>query len=497
MRMKWTSLLGLLFVAGAVGCEDSDATAQASDDQDQERSIRQLEPSQDASVADEDGGATSAGDAGSDAGRGLSDAGSVKCTFDVEHSISTAIATVGIVTWSTDLASVEEARIEFELADGGRKLVAPVNLEAPDYRTLLLGMKGGSEYSFRIIATGERGTCISEAFSLTTGPVPNRIAQIQQEVLDDQAVASGFIVTSAGLGNLEETISGVGSSNPMFVFDSDGDIVWYWETPPSGASRVRMDWSGQNMWMMSLNVNGGMGEMTRVSMDGLDVERDVSGLEEGHHDFTVLPDGSIAAIAHIGDCSGIIERTPDGEIMEVIPDVSDFYVPQDGVFGTVGECHPNYLVYHEEDDTYTISDRNAHVVVKVSRDGDLLWQLGGEEPLGNHFEAEWDVNHGHQLLDNGNLVLFSNGWTGNSLVFEFELDESSWTATEVWSYDGGSASFSLGDVQRLNNGNTLVTYSNAGTIHEVDPQGELVRQVTTESLGYSEHRPSLYGPPTR
>lgn len=481
MRMKWISPLGLTLVMAISACDDSEPDAD--DSNAMERSIRQLGPSGDAGVR-------RGGDAGDDGG-------SAGCRFDVEAEVSKAIVTVGIVTWSTEMDSVEEAHIEFELADGGPTLVAPVDLTEPDHRTLLLGMKGASDYVFRIVATGEQGSCTSEDFSLTTGPIPNRVALVQQEILDERAVTPGFILTSAGLGNIQETISGVGSSDPMFVFDTDGDIVWYWESPPPGASRVRMDWSGKSMWMMSLNVNGGMGQMTRVSMDGLDVESNVSGMEEAHHDFTVLPDGSIAAIAYIDDCSGIIERTPDGELTQVVPDVSELYVPKDGVFGAVGECHPNYLVYHEEDDAYTISDRNANLIVKVSREGELLWQLGGEEPLGNHFEAKWDVNHGHQILDDGNLVLFSNGRSGSSLVLEYALDESSWTATKVWSYDGGKTSFSLGDVQRLGSGNTLVTYSNTGIIHEVDAQGELVRDITTASLGYSNHRPTLYGPPPR
>jgi hypothetical protein len=78
---------------------------------------------------------------------------------------------------------------------------------------------------------------------------------------------------------------------------------------------------------------------------------------------------------------------------------------------------------------------------------------------------------------------------------EFELTTPN--ATEVWSYAGDYASPTLGDAQRLPNGNTLVTYSNRGIIQEVDGDKHLVRELSTATLGYVEHRPTLYGPPPR
>jgi hypothetical protein len=52
-------------------------------------------------------------------------------------------------------------------------------------------------------------------------------------------------------------------------------------------------------------------------------------------------------------------------------------------------------------------------------------------------------------------------------------------------------------VQRLPNGNTLITYSNGGTIVELDPQDNIVARFTAGSLGYSQFRETLYGPPPK
>ena len=55
----------------------------------------------------------------------------------------------------------------------------------------------------------------------------------------------------------------------------------------------------------------------------------------------------------------------------------------------------------------------------------------------------------------------------------------------------------LGDAQRQPGGNLLVTFSEGGQIHEVDPSGRLVAVFKIAgSFGYAEFRETLYGPPS-
>jgi hypothetical protein len=80
------------------------------------------------------------------------------------------------------------------------------------------------------------------------------------------------------------------------------------------------------------------------------------------------------------------------------------------------------------------------------------------------------------------------------------LNTMSWTATkQSREYRPGVQSPVLSDVQRLPNGNTLVTFSVAGEIHEVSPTGQLVQKLdsSANSFGYAEFRKTLYGPPLR
>ena len=84
------------------------------------------------------------------------------------------------------------------------------------------------------------------------------------------------------------------------------------------------------------------------------------------------------------------------------------------------------------------------------------------------------------------------------MIREVTLDLTAMTAANTWSYEGEVASTTLGDTQRLWNGNTLATYSNSSIIHEVSPTGELVQSLQfSGGLGYTSKRQSLYGPPPK
>ncbi len=409
--------------------------------------------------------------------------GEGECVFSIDDELSPAVATVGIVSFSATNISIDKAEIEFTRASGGPTYVAPVDLDEPDYRTLLLGMKDESDYEYRIILND--GECTSPTRTITTGPLANSLPTITKNRPLAAAAAPGFMITSSGIGNIGD------SGSLAYILDYEGDIVW-WAKAPASCSRAKMDWEGKHMVMMMLNVrySTNAGAVRRTSMDGLVVEERLSGLNGGHHDFTVTPGGNIVAIVHQNNCSGIVERTPAGDITTIVSDVHEIYEP-------MGECHPNSIHYHPDDDSFTISDRNPDLFVKISREGEVLWQLGGGNPIASlHYQGTWAVNHGHHVLPNGNFLFFNNGAArSESPVLEFELTEPE--ATLVWSYSSEYSSPTLGDVQRLPNGNTLITYSNAGVIQEVDRDQRLVQQFGTTSLGYVEHRPTLYGPPPR
>ncbi len=380
--------------------------------------------------------------------------------------------TIGIVTWSIEDVDPDSASIQFGL-DDDYGMTAPVDLEEDDFRTLLLGMKPNKEYHFRIEATEGDTLYISEDQTVETGPSTNLVV-IDFEVLSDRKREPGFIITNQA----QDVDSNIDSA--AFIIDPDGDIVWWYEGSVGPMAAARMSYDAKNMWFVPNRHKEGI-PIQRVRMDTL--ESEVYKGTGGSHDITPV-EGETMAFIDYGedDCGSVFEIKNNGrtkEIFESTPLVEDTpWTP----------CHLNAVRYNEEEEMYTVSDR-AQEVWMIDRDGDIHWELS--EIVDN--ESYGAQQHGHQMLPDS-FLLFANSGGGrdSSTVLEFSLDDGDL----IWDYDGGVRSVFLGDTQRLPGGNTLVVYSNAGVIHEVDDEGDKVLEITADTFGYGNWRPTLYGPPT-
>jgi len=97
-----------------------------------------------------------------------------------------------------------------------------------------------------------------------------------------------------------------------------------------------------------------------------------------------------------------------------------------------------------------------------------------------------DGQHQPTMLDNGNILVFDNGtYRGHSIVREI----NPLTGKLVWEYmdkDNFFSPFRSG-VQRLSNGNTLITECDAGHIFEVTPDKEIVWDFYNPFVGQGPH----------
>ena len=417
-------------------------------------------------------GAGAGGSAGSSAGAGGGTP--VTCTITATSSVSTAIPTVGIVTWSTDLAGLTDARIEFgpTTAYG---MTAPVNLTRMNYRTLLLGMKPSREYHFRVVARAGQSECTGTDSTLMTGALSN-VPTINRMTNDATALAGGFLVGS------------LSHSQMAFILDADGDVVWWHSV--GGASRAHLSADSQSMWLLTTNQAGGNPSVRRVSMDGMGETETHTEFGDAHHDFVVLPDDTIGFLQYyMNGRDRVMERAPDGTVRQVID------IPM--AHGGTTNNHANSIQYYAPDDSYTVSDLDQNCYVKFSRQGEVAWVLGGNTSEFTGTGSTWTREHGHHLLAPNRILFFNNGANNtNAVIREVTLDLTAMTAANTWQYESGQRSNTLGDAQRLWNGNTLATYSNANTIHEVSASGELLQslQFMAGGLGYTLKRQSLYGP---
>ncbi|HWP09790.1 MAG TPA: hypothetical protein VNN72_28805 [Polyangiaceae bacterium] len=423
-----------------------------------------------------------AGSAGMPAGGTSGAAGAATTggfTIDVKLASDmkmTAPTTVGIVTWSLDKTGLTEAHIDFGL-DTTYGMTAPVDLTAPMYKTLLLGMKPTKTYHFRIVATDGAGTYTSDDKTVTAGAKTSMVSFPSFTIKDAAKVDKGFFIGSFW--------QGTGSTVP-FIVDTDGDVVWWYAKAsgesPDGVSRARLSADSKNVWLVNEGLSGA--PLRRVSMDTLDVQTYMA--TKASHDICAVTGDTMAYLDYSeSDCNSIFEITPS------TTDKGKEVFESSGVTGNPGSltsCHGNAVRYSKKEDYYTYSDWQNDIAV-VDRSGMLKWKLsdkaGGKTAWGGK-------QHGHQLLDDS-ILIFANDAAGasKSQAVEFGLD-----GKLIKKFNSGGGATNFGDVQRLPSGNTLITYSTSNLIQEVDSSDTVVLEVKSNApLGYVEFRKSLYGEP--
>lgn len=414
------------------------------------------------------------------------------CTVTITSSdLSTEISTVGIVEFTSDLAGQTDAVIEFgETTDYG--LVAPVDF-AGSNRTLLLGMTTTTEYHYRVLVVSGDAYCYGPDQTITTGSLPaGGPSHVTPEPGSSSAPKTpGFFLTSDFNGEW------------IYIFDQDGRIVWFYRSPFGQTSRALMSWDGKKMYARQLNVGRAeSAPFIEVGMDGsslLEVN-----LPTSHHDFTVTEDGIVYIKKTPTSTCDSLYRHADGATDDsgdtLLFDVEEAFPSGGGQGGIGGEsCHTNSVHYNVRDGSFTASDLNHNAYLKVSAAGELEWVLGSTDSTFSGEGSEWDRQHGHHLFEENTLLFFNNGpmQGGSTAIREVTLDTNASTATyNAFHYESEYGSGTMGDAQRLPSGNTVVTYSNDGVVQEVGPDGEPVQTFSlSTSVGYGNHRPSLYGAP--
>ncbi|MEZ4655611.1 MAG: aryl-sulfate sulfotransferase [Candidatus Eisenbacteria bacterium] len=160
----------------------------------------------------------------------------------------------------------------------------------------------------------------------------------------------------------------------------------------------------------------------------------------------------------------------------------------------------------DTDGNILFSGRNTNEITKIDRtSGEVVWRLGGPR---NEFELRGDTEwfsrqHAVRRLASGTITLFDNGSARvppRSRAIEYRLDESSKTVTRVWEYEHPRSLYGaiVGYVQRLSNGNTLVSFGDSGVNTEVRLDGTIAWEMEYEPdlFNYRAYRHSWTGSAT-
>jgi hypothetical protein len=140
-----------------------------------------------------------------------------------------------------------------------------------------------------------------------------------------------------------------------------------------------------------------------------------------------------------------------------------------------------------------ISIRHFDEIALINKTtGDFIWRMGGFYCKNNQFTFINDNENGfsgfsHQhcasILPNGNILLYDNGNLKPNLysrAVEYSVDVSLKTATKVWEYRNSPDIYNstFGTVYRLENGNSLINFSN-GKIVEVKPDNSIAFEINS------------------
>ncbi|MDB5035986.1 MAG: hypothetical protein JWQ98_3227 [Chlorobi bacterium] len=169
---------------------------------------------------------------------------------------------------------------------------------------------------------------------------------------------------------------------------------------------------------------------------------------------------------------------------------------------TIDYVHVN-AIQLDNDGNILLSSRHMDEVTKINRaTGDIIWRLGGKNNQFTFTNDTLGFSHQHAVrrIANGHITLFDNGnfhIPQFSRAVEYSLDENAKTATQVWQYRHvpDIFGFAMGYVQRLDNGNTIVSWGAADTaVTEVRPDGTVVFEMTLPHGVYSYRAYRFDGP---
>jgi len=152
--------------------------------------------------------------------------------------------------------------------------------------------------------------------------------------------------------------------------------------------------------------------------------------------------------------------------------------------------HSNSIFLDEEQDIVYISIRNLSRITAIDYlSKNIIWNLGNSNFMDQtFFENDYGFSHQHsaQLSNEGNLLFFDNG-RGNDpevsrcLEIEFYLDQE---PQLVWEHvlPDSLLTYSRGECDRLNTGNTLISCGRTGNVLEVNEENEIVWHLNVKDL---------------
>ncbi len=162
---------------------------------------------------------------------------------------------------------------------------------------------------------------------------------------------------------------------------------------------------------------------------------------------------------------------------------------------SIEHAHGN-SIFVDTDGNWIVSMATTNDIIKINPvSGEILWRFGGKKnefKIINDNEANaplyFSLQHDVHKLDNGNLLLFDNGYMRQnkySRAVEYKFNEEKKEAEMIWEYRNNPDIFAvaMGSARRQKNGNTLISWGlmasqHQRTVIEVDKDNNIVFELS-------------------
>jgi hypothetical protein len=299
-------------------------------------------------------------------------------------------------------------------------------------------------------------------------------------------------------GNIITTLVD-GIKNYLYIFDNKA-IPVYTKLMPGQVTNLKPQPAGR-LTYYDYSIKGFV--VLDSLMEAVDTLVMKNGYKADSHEILILPDGHTMMFCYdlkVVDMSKIVEggntsATLTGLVIQELDEssnlifqwrswdyfnITDTY--SDLLTSAINLVHGNSLDA-DSDTTLIVSSRNMNEVTKISRlTGKIIWRLGGRH---NEFVFENDPRrfagqHSAMRQKNGNLTMFDNGLGLEPLYsrgIEYEINESAKKVklTHEFRHNPDIYANVSGNLQRLDNGNTLIFWGPA-----TDREDKIISEFNSE-----------------
>lgn len=395
--------------------------------------------------------------------------------------LSPDVVTVATAEWSDDAGEPTQIEVywgeEHWLSTDWEKVGAP-------HKATLVGLNPELEWSARVV--GASGS-VSDWTAFQTPALPTDFPEWSTR---GQPGWEGYMYTAS-----------LGSDVHALVLDAAGRVVWYSPGNPGQTivrARPRRDGRGVVYGETGAKNEGSTPTLRWVNWQG-QVEKKLE-LPNFTHDFIELSDGTLLYtlndIRHLDGYdipvwgNALAIWSPDAETRIVWSTWDDWVPGTDGLVAADGEwTHANAMDINADETIATLGFRNVSTIVQIDlASGERIWQLGGEQSDFDYAEPgdRTDNQHQFQWVEDELFIFDNRSPPFNSRGLALSFDETTGIASKTWQWerDPGLWSYVLGDIHRREDDSSMLVFTSAGVIDDIDPEGE-VRWELAGSLGTS------------